>query len=379
MYGEKVSRIAITAAAAWTGGGRSRLRELAATLPALAPRNHYLFVVAAGAAKTVGHDGRIRILKVPDALKAPPLRVLWEQVVLPSKLARARMDWILAPFNVLPLGPSYGPRPRRALIISSILPLVPEKWDSFHGYQKGRVRTLRFLTIRSVTVADHVFYLSQQARRLLSPYASEEKLSYLPMAPPLPSVLQRALSIELPEELTELPYYFVAADLLPYKGIEDAIQAVSLVQSTGRDVSLVICGNPVHRPYARRLVELAERIPNKVRFLGGLSHPQVLALMRHSVATITCSPFENPGRVPVEAMAIGSPVVSVDVETARETLGDAALYYGLGDHRRLANHLSALQDGPPIRDTLVERGRQRMAGNDWLSAARILLQTMEAI
>src|SRR6266511_227333 len=68
----------------------------------------------------------------------------------------------------------------------------------------------------------------------------------------------------------------------------------------------------------RRIQNLARReSPGTVTFLKGVSQTEVLALMSSSIVTVICS-RENPRRVPIEAMALGSPVLSADIPRTRD-------------------------------------------------------------
>ena len=70
---------------------------------------------------------------------------------------------------------------------------------------------------------------------------------------------------------------------------------------------LLVSGRAVESDYADGMRQLALRlgVERQVRFLGATPHDLVLSLMRESVACVIPSRFENPGRVPVEAMATG--------------------------------------------------------------------------
>jgi glycosyltransferase involved in cell wall biosynthesis len=300
--------------------------------------------------------------------------------MLPAKVAGADPSWILSPFNVLPLGPTRGRSPRRAVIVSNIGPFAKEILATSSGYQRLRNSLLRRLTIMSIRRADVVFLLSRVAGDLLEPWLSRKSVHFLPMAPPGPSVLGEAASASVPTELAEPPYFLIAGDLLPYKGVEDALFAMRRLSERGRKVRLIVAGNPVDPSYAKKLAGLVANGagPHSV-FAGSIPHSQVLALMEKALATVLCSRVENTSRIPVEAMAVGSPVVIVDRPYARDTCRDAALYYPAGDADALAKHMEALIDEPEARDRLVERGTKRMAEVDWLAATRMILQTLELL
>jgi glycosyltransferase involved in cell wall biosynthesis len=129
--------------------------------------------------------------------------------------------------------------------------------------------------------------------------------------------------------------------------------------------------------YARSLRDLADaEAPGAVRFVKGAVQPQALALMASAVATVVSSRVENPGRVPVEAMTLGSPILAADTPSVRDSCGDAARYYPAGDHRRLADHMSSLLSDAAAGDDLRARGRERVSGNEPLSATRTLIEAL---
>src|SRR6266542_3673113 len=97
--------IAIDTSAARMGGGASRTVELAAALRELAPQHEYLFVVSPSIAARLGEvPPKTRLMLVPRPLRSVAGRMAWEHLYLPSAFAAAGVDWVIAPFNVLPLG-----------------------------------------------------------------------------------------------------------------------------------------------------------------------------------------------------------------------------------------------------------------------------------
>ncbi|MEH1012843.1 glycosyltransferase [Micromonospora sp. CPCC 206060] len=101
-------------------------------------------------------------------------------------------------------------------------------------------------------------------------------------------------------------------ELSPGHGQEDLIQAMRLVG----DAELVIAGGPAPgtlngHAEARRLRELAQRagVGDQVRLVGAVPHDQMPTWYR-SADVVACTPrYAAAGRVPLEAMACGVPVV----------------------------------------------------------------------
>ncbi|MGW3606131.1 glycosyltransferase [Micromonospora sp. NPDC005161] len=100
--------------------------------------------------------------------------------------------------------------------------------------------------------------------------------------------------------------------LSPGHGQEDLIRAMRLVG----DAELVIAGGPMadqlaNHTEARRLRELAEQVgvADQVRLVGAVPHDQMATWYR-SADVVACTPhYSSAGRVSLEAMACGVPVV----------------------------------------------------------------------
>jgi glycosyltransferase involved in cell wall biosynthesis len=175
------------------------------------------------------------------------------------------------------------------------------------------------------------------------------------------------------------PFLLSVGDLAPFKGVDDAIGAISHLRKEGVPWRLVVCGRILDPRYGRQLRSLAQEAgTDSIVFMGGVKQELALALMRKSLATVVSSRIENPNRVPTEAMAVGSPLLAADVPSSRSVCGEAALYYPPGDHRALASLMKEMGD-PAQRERLVEQGRRHLGSNDWLSGSRKILESLEML
>ena len=376
--GERSAGLGLDLAAARVGGGTSRIRELLAGVAELAPQLRCLVAMSVSAGQAAPSlPENWKVVGPPRMGCSVPERLLWEHLRLPYILGRAGLDWILSPFNVLPLGPAPGRRPRTALIVSNIGPFHPGLVDRATGYESVRLRLLRELTKASIARADKIFLLSRQAQDLLWPVLRHKHCVFLPMTPPSPKVLEEAELYSAPSALKGAPYFLAVGDLMQHKGIEDVILALGTIVQSDHEPILAVAGNPIEPRYASRLRDLAGRVaPGRVQFFQGLQQEQTIGLMMGSIATVFCSQVENPGRVPIEAMTVGAPLLAASTANARWSIGDAALYYEPGKAAELAELMRLVYRDDSIRRQLASRGPARLRGLDWLSATRLILETL---
>jgi len=135
-------------------------------------------------------------------------------------------------------------------------------------------------------------------------------------------------------------------------------------------------------PDQPRLVELAQRlqIAERVRFLPWMPSAQTVDYYRSLDVLVLPSRSrsnwkEQFGRVLVDAMACGVPVIGSTCGEIPNVIGNAGLILPEGDAAALCDGLRALQHDPSLRRDLAQRGRQRVL--DRFTQEQIARQTYE--
>jgi glycosyltransferase involved in cell wall biosynthesis len=120
-------------------------------------------------------------------------------------------------------------------------------------------------------------------------------------------------------------------------------------------------------------------IKTRIIFPGFADDEDLPALYRAAELFVFPSLYEGFGLPPLEAMACGTPVVTSNVSSLPEVVGDAGLTVDPTDIYALAGAMSrALQD-PQLRQQMIQRGLARAAEFTWLRAAEQLGQVYQQI
>ena len=150
----------------------------------------------------------------------------------------------------------------------------------------------------------------------------------------------------------------VVGAISPAKRQEEAISAVAQLTEQGVPVELLIVGEG-DRQYERTLRELVTRLDlaDRVQFLGELDSAG--PVIRAADAVVTCSRHEAFGRVTVEAMLAGKPVVGARSGGTAELIRDGhnGFLYEPGDVDQLAGILRRLIESPEGSRRLGEAAR----------------------
>jgi len=111
----------------------------------------------------------------------------------------------------------------------------------------------------------------------------------------------------------------------------------------------------------------------RVRDLGYVPDDLRVALYAGARAFVYPSLYEGFGMPPLEAIACGTPVVTSNVSSLPEVMGDAALFVDPEDVSALASGLTRLWRDEALRADLRARGLARAREFSWDRTARLML------
>ncbi|MFF2833124.1 glycosyltransferase [Cellulosimicrobium cellulans] len=159
-----------------------------------------------------------------------------------------------------------------------------------------------------------------------------------------------------------------AGRLAHHKGVDVLLAAVA---SDDR-LDLVVAGDG---PDRAALEEAARPLGGRVRFVGALAGDDLVAFYR-SLDVLAVPSRETPGwveqfgRVAVEAMACGVPVVASRTGALPDVVGGAGLLVAPEDPAALRAALARVRDEDSLADRLRAAGTERAASCSWAEVAR---------
>lgn len=158
-------------------------------------------------------------------------------------------------------------------------------------------------------------------------------------------------------------YLFYPAKFWPHKNHVNLLLAIRWLRDQyNLDFTVVFSGfykpNSKQQQYVRELVE-EFGLSHQVKFLGLVPQADLIALYRNAFA-LTFVTFLGPDNLPpLEAFALGCPVIASKVSGAQEQLGDAALLVDPKDPEHIADAIKLLWEDSVLRQSLIQRGLAR--------------------
>jgi glycosyltransferase involved in cell wall biosynthesis len=159
-----------------------------------------------------------------------------------------------------------------------------------------------------------------------------------------------------PYALQPSEYLFYPAQFWPHKNHITLIDTLALLRKSGSALKLVFSGGDKgNRQYVEDYVAGCG-LQDSVVFAGFVATPVLHQLYLNAYAMTFASLLGPDNLPPLEAMALGCPVISAAFNGAREQMGDAALFFdGLNANDAVAQVL-ALADSK-LRETLISNGQ----------------------
>jgi len=286
-----------------------------------------------------------------------------EQISIPLAVRRERLDLFHATHYVLP---ALTPSKTVVTIHDCIHLMFPDYLRHWlgHAYARASLYT-------AAHKSDRIFTVSEQSKRdilkffnvppdkiVVTPNAIDDRFS-------VPPSEEYVLQIRERYQLSH-SYLLYVGNIKPHKNLERLIEAFHLVRSQGRfELELLIIGDEISKLQALRRAVHKYDIHRYVRFLGYVPDKTLAVLYRLATVFVFPSLYEGFGLPPLEAMASGTPVVTSNVSSLPEVVGDAAVLVDPYSARSIADGILSVLRSTHLREDLRQRGYRRAQEYSW--------------
>jgi glycosyltransferase involved in cell wall biosynthesis len=177
----------------------------------------------------------------------------------------------------------------------------------------------------------------------------------------------------------QYPFLLYAGNVRRHKNVPRLVEAFAVLReqlgdhARYRDLRLVIIGNTISQHPGVRQAVIKSRIEHLVRFLGYVPFDTLRCFYESAAAFVFPSRYEGFGLPPLEAMACGTPVITSNVSSLPEVVGDAAVLVNPENVFDIARGIREVLLDDTLRTELIRRGRLQAARFSWDKTARDVL------
>lgn len=133
--------------------------------------------------------------------------------------------------------------------------------------------------------------------------------------------------------------------------------------------------------YIKQLIANMDLWP-QIYILGFVPLEDLASFYHHAFALTFVSLHGPDNLPPLEAFALGCPVIASNVPGSEEQLGEAALLIDSKDPKQIALAIKSLVDDPDLRESLIQKGRVRASqwnGQDYIREVCSILDEFASI
>jgi glycosyltransferase involved in cell wall biosynthesis len=286
----------------------------------------------------------------------------WEQI----QLLQASRDGFLINFG------ATGPLLKRRQLITvhdAAVHVVPEAYSrAFRAWYKMSIPVLARTSAGVMTVSDF-------SKRELCKYFSmpEQKIRVCPEGK---EHIERTVAdsqILAQHGLRPGQFFLAVSSLSPHKNFRLITQALRHLVDSGITVAIAGSTDPsVFHHTSKGETEL-------VKLLGYVSDESLKSLLQNAIALIHPSRYEGFGLAPLEAMAVGCPVLASNAAAIPEVCADAVWYFDPNDPRELAAAMTRLAGDVAAREDLRRAGLERAESFRWADASATYLKVLSEL
>lgn len=307
-----------------------------------------------------------------------------------SMISAGRHLYKYLPIDVLGLSknfdvyhePNYIPRPFQKATVINIFDMSYVLYPQYHPWR--RVEMLRLFEKRMRGV-DRILTASQSAKGeivdllkvpdakvVVTPLGLSTRHSPVQVNEALAQTLRKRYG--LPEQ-----FLLYVGTIEPRKNLERLIEAYGMARERlGKStVGLVLAGGKgwLDDSIYRKVQELS--LLDDITFTGYVSEEDLPILYNMATGFVYPSLYEGFGLPPLEAMACGVPVITSNVSSLPEVVGDAGIMVDPYNVEELGDAIVRVVSSTELRQSLSDKGIKRASMFTWEKCARETLTVYE--
>lgn len=309
---------------------------------------------------------RLRVAPSSLPTLAPIARIAWEQAALPMLGWRDRLDVLHCPLNVLPVA-------TRVPVVLTIHDLTFIRFpDRFHQAKRRYLalltrhaarRAARIVTDSAATRADVIAAFGVDPARV--------EVVYPGVDPDFRASHGEGEALEAFRARLGLPdrYILYLGTLEPRKNVDRLVRAFARLVRQGFPHRLVLAGG---RGWDHGAIDGAvadEGVTDRVTFPGYVRREDQPFWYGAADLFVYPSQYEGFGLPVLEALACGTPVITSNVSSLPEVVGDAGITVDPADVGSLADAMAAVLSERALATRMREAGPSRAATFTWANAA----------
>lgn len=295
-------------------------------------------------------------------------RILWEKFSLPCQAHKDGCNLLLSLYQSATIIKYVCMK--HVVLVHDIIPrLFPEYLNNFRKkFYQSQVEKAIYGAHMIMTVSDHskkdlIEKMNVKPGKIFSNYISIDPLYS-------EDIFQNESDRVMKKYNLESGYIYSGGGLEVRKNTDGTIRAYKkLVDRNSKVPPLVISGKlmPQLAPLVVDIEKLVKelKIEDKVKIIGYVDQEDLPALYKNAAMFVYPSHYEGFGMPVLEAMQVGTSVITSETSSLPEVGGETVLYADDESDEDLANKMEELLDDNELRDNLIVKAGEKAEEFSW--------------
>jgi len=251
-------------------------------------------------------------------------------------------------------------------------------------YDNNRLPTWK-LNMRGLRKADRIITVSEYSKSEIIKHVGypEDQITVIPNAVDHNNYCvkrNREVIKKLGITDTQKVILYVGSEQ-PRKNVPFLLKAISELKKKLPDIILLKIGTPQVPGAREKLIELIEMlgIEKEVVFVGYVSENELPKYYNAADLFVFPSLYEGFGLPPLEAMACGTPVITSNLTSLPEVVGDSAITIDPYDVNAFAEAMYNLLTDEKLREKMINKGLKRAQLFNWEKSAEKTLKVYQQL
>jgi glycosyltransferase involved in cell wall biosynthesis len=304
-----------------------------------------------------------------------PRRLVWEQISFPRLVRRLKLDLLHSPHYTMPLS---RPVPSVVTYHDMIFFIHPEKHTLAKRYffpwmmRRSAKKADIIVTDSESTRQDAMRFLEIPPEKIVTIHLGyQEIFRQITDADALSAIRQQ---YRLPER-----FIFYAGAFEPRKNVPLLLSAFEQLSQKYTDLFLVVTGGTGWDNRETISQINAMHAKDRVVRLGHIPYADLPSIFNLAHVFVYPSLYEGFGLPPLEGMACGTPVITSNISSMPEFVGDAGILVPPNDEGALFDAIQRVLDDEALRQHLREAGPRRAANFTWKHTAEKTLEIYQQV
>ncbi len=348
--------------------------------------SRYIYELAQGLATECRQDVAVvapfyvnqYLKQAPKSLKVLGLPV--KQIRRTGRILRA-INWVMAWPIIRYLQPDivhetyYSASriaPKSTKVVLTVYDMIHERFsEQFSAFDS----TIKDKAI-AVARADHIICISEQTR--------QDLIEFLGVNPAKTSVVYLGFSLTskpvTPQKIDSptRPFLLYVGDRGGYKNFEGLLRAYAESTKLKNYFDLICFGGGA---FTSKEISLFQQLDLAIDAVRQVSGNDAVLVSYYQAASVFVYPslYEGFGIPPLEAMSFNCPVVSSNVSSIPEVVGNAALMFNPNETQSIKLAIEQVVGDSALREVLIARGQERIKQFSWERCAQETLDVYRKV